>query len=247
MAVPATISLTEAQCFEVLGDFITAMLPAEVEVEQGQVNRVPQPIGPNFVIMSPLRRTRLGTNETTYSDTVFTASITGDELDVTAVAFPSGPGIAPGMQITDGVYPNLVAPSTAVVEQTGGAPGGVGTYTVAPAQSVASETMYADQRADLAETEFVVQVDVYGPMAGDNAQVISTTFRSEVASAFFEGANPAVSPLTADEPTQAAFNDAESQYENRWTLQVRLQVNPVVGTPQQVFTSAEVALVDVTP
>lgn len=245
MTVPATIGLTEATCFQVLGDFLTSVLPAGVEVDQGQVNRVPAPAGTNYVMMFQLRRTRLGTNETAYADNDFTGSIAGTVLTVSAVTALTGPGIQPGMQVVDGAYPNVVAANTVVLSQTSGTPGGIGTYEVSPTQTVGSETMYASQRQDLEETEFVVQVDVYGPAAGDNAQLVSTLLRSEVATSFFAAANPAVSPLHADEPRQLPLIDGERQFEQRYSIEVHLQVNPVVGTPQQVFTKATVDLVDV--
>jgi hypothetical protein len=249
MSVPASLSLTESQCFTVLGDFITAVLPSGVDVEQGQVNRVPSSAGPNYVIMSPLRRRRLGTNETSYADNVFEASIAGTVMTVSATTYLVGPGIQAGMQIVDGNWPNTVAANTAVVAQLTGSPlGGVGTYAVNNSQTVASETMYTDQRQDLQETELVVQVDVYGLQggpAGDYAQTLSTLLRSEVATEFFRAENPAVSPLHADDPRQLAFVDGESQYEERWTLDVHLQVNGVVGVPQQFATVATVTPVDV--
>jgi len=249
MPVPASINLTESQCFQVLGDFITAVLPPGVDVEQGQVNRVPSSAGPNYVIMSPLRRRRLGTNETSYVDNVFTGSVTGTVLTVSATEYLGPSGIQAGMQIVDGNWPNTVATNTVIVAQLTGSPtGGVGTYTISPSQTIASETMYADQRQDLQETEFVVQIDVYGLQggpAGDSAQTLSTLLRSEVATEFFHAENPAVSPLHADDPRQLAFVDGESQYEERWTLDVHLQVNPVTGVAQQFATVATVTPVDV--
>ena len=74
MTVP-TLSLTEAQAMTALRTFLLGALPAGTEVIRGEVNRVPEPIGPNFIVMWPLRQERLETNETAYYDNVLTGSI----------------------------------------------------------------------------------------------------------------------------------------------------------------------------
>jgi hypothetical protein len=64
----ATIDLTETQTIKALGDFLTTVLPAGTAVVRGQVNRVPEVKGPDFVVMTPILRERLATNTDTYSD-----------------------------------------------------------------------------------------------------------------------------------------------------------------------------------
>lgn len=62
--VAYVIDATEDVLMQVLGDFLTAILG--IEVSQGQLNRVPEPRGPNFIIMTPSRRVILAT--TTHSE-----------------------------------------------------------------------------------------------------------------------------------------------------------------------------------
>lgn len=66
-----TPSITDVQIFTALGDFLTSIVPAGVEVIRGQDNRVPMPRGegvglrvtqPNFVTMTATSYTRLETN-----------------------------------------------------------------------------------------------------------------------------------------------------------------------------------------
>lgn len=57
-----SIDLTESQIFAALRAFILSCVPADWEVVKGQVNRVPTPAGPNYVVMWPLRRERIETN-----------------------------------------------------------------------------------------------------------------------------------------------------------------------------------------
>jgi hypothetical protein len=51
--------------------------------------------------------------------------------------------------------------------------------------------------------------------------------------------------LHADEAKQIPFVNAEDQYEDRWIVEVDLQVNAVVTAPQEFADAARVGLVDV--
>jgi hypothetical protein len=55
-------SITEAQMFTALGNFLTSILGSGVDVLQGQLNRVAEPSKPDFVVMWGLNRPRLATN-----------------------------------------------------------------------------------------------------------------------------------------------------------------------------------------
>jgi hypothetical protein len=63
-----TVSLTDFQTFAALRSFLLAILPPETAVVKAQVNRVPEPIGSNFVVMTPLLRERLETNVNGFVD-----------------------------------------------------------------------------------------------------------------------------------------------------------------------------------
>lgn len=79
-------------------------------------------------------------------------------------------------------------------------------------------------------TQFSIQLDVYGPAAGDNAQIISTLLRDEYATAFMA---PTCQPLYASDPDQMPLINGEDQYQQRWRMTAELQANPVVTVPQQ--------------
>ena len=81
--------------------------------------------------------------------------------------------------------------------------------------------------------QMAAQVDVYGPNSGNFAQIISALFRDEYAVSRFAAMSPAISPLYADDPRQLAFSDGEQQYENRWSIDVEMQVDETVTVPQQ--------------
>ena len=223
-----TATPTEANVFTALGGFLVAVLPAGTPVIQGQVNRVAEPASPDFVIMWPLSRPRISTNVDSYVDAVFTGSIAGTLMTITAV----NPAFTGQIGIGSRVFGVGVAANT-VVSALGSGHGGLGTYTVAPSQSVGSETLATGTEAMLQATEIVVQVDVHGPNGAGNAQTISTTFRDDFAVQQFKAAGFDVTPLYSDDPRQLPFLNAENAWEDRWTVDVHMQANISLSVPMQ--------------
>ncbi|QIP09037.1 phage neck terminator protein [Bradyrhizobium symbiodeficiens] len=104
-----------------------------------------------------------------------------------------------------------------------------------------------DTIATTQSTDIVVQMDVHNDdtlVSSDNAQIISTMFRDDYATTFFEG-YPGISPLFADEPRLLPFVNAESQYEPRYTVEVHLQADQAVSVPAQSATSVELDITNV--
>lgn len=62
-----TLDLTEADIITALGNFLVSIVPNGVAVFRGQDNRVPEPAGTDFVVMTPTLRERLGTNVDTWA------------------------------------------------------------------------------------------------------------------------------------------------------------------------------------
>lgn len=240
----ATNSITQDQIFTALRAFLLDVLPAGIPVVQAQENYVPEPQVKDFVLMTPLRQERLSYNGTTYRDNVFTGAIVGTDLTVSAVAQTEGAGIQSGMLLTDGTWPFTVAANTTVISQTSGSPGGVGAYVVTPSQTLPSERLFAGQRSDLVPTRFVVQLDVHGPSSGVNVKTVEALFYSAFASDFFATNGYPVEVLETGSAVQLTFVDAEDQFEERWTLDVHLEIDPVLGTPIQFFDQAHVGVVE---
>ena len=220
-----TLNLTESQILTVLRAFLLDVLPAGAAVVKAQVNRVPEPAGADFVVMTPLLRSRISTNEDTFNDAAFTGSIAGTVLTVTAVEFGSIIVGAPvyGAGVTAGTY----------VAALGTGTGGVGTYTVSTAQTVAPRVLYAGTMAARQATMVTVQLDVHGPASADNVQRITTLFRDNYACQFFTDLEPALQPLYADDGKQIPFLNGEAQIEYRWVIDAVMQANPVVTVPQR--------------
>jgi len=100
----------------------------------------------------------------------------------------------------------------------------------------------AQQKTIMQSSECVVQVNIHGSANASN--LLATLFRDEFATDFFE-AYPNISPLYAEDPRQAPFNNAEQQIEDDWTIDFHLQVNLSVSLPQQSATELEVELYNV--
>jgi hypothetical protein len=235
-AVPV-LSLTQAQALTAFRSFLMGTLLPNVQVVRAQDNRVPEPLQGDFVVMTPIRQTRLSTNETTYADNVVIGSIIGTTLTVTTV-LKGGP-IAVGNLILDTT--GDIASGT-VVTAFGTGTGGVGAYTVSKSQTLTSEDLYLGQRLDLVPTELTVQLDIHGPSSADNTKVIEGLFRSEYSVDVMGAINANVVPLYCDEARQMPFINAEQQYEWRWTMDACMQISPVISTPQQFLDAIDVTL-----
>lgn len=94
-------------------------------------------------------------------------------------------------------------------------------------------------------TQYDIQLDVHGPNSGDNIQVISTLFRDEYATSYFDQQAIDAQALYTSDPHQAPFVNAESQWESRWVITLSLQANIVVQVPQEFADSLVVGIIDV--
>lgn len=238
-----TISVTQAAVFGALGQFLTAILPHTVEVVRGLVNRVPEPGSGDFVMMIPLRRERIETNTDSWNDQSWLGGISQTLMTVTEIlAGKVQIGAAPSANVT-------LAPNTTVQSQISGPAGGIGEYQVAPAQNVAAGTIFqAGGGTYLQPTLVTFQLEVHGPNSADNAQIISTMMRDGYAVDFFaglEGTGGLVVPCNADDPRQLAFSNDQQQVEERWIVEVILQVNASNVVPQQFADAVKVTPVSV--
>lgn len=224
------LSLTEEQTFSALRSFLLACLPAGIEVIQAQTNRVPEPAGSEFVLMTKSMRERISTNKDSYVDAVFTGSIaivspTSTVLTITNVGFGA---LATGRTLLG----ENIAANTVILAQLTGTPGGIGTYSVSIPQTVTSQKIAAGVMNSLQPVKFTAQLDIHGEFSADNAHIISTLFRDEYGVELFKASGFDVTPLYAGEARQLPFNNSEQQVETRWTMDVVMQCNPIVTVPQ---------------
>ena len=233
-----SISPTQADIFTVLGDFLTDILG--IPVQQGQVNRTAEPNPGDYCVMWPLRLPRLATNIDDSVDAVFTGSIAGTVMTIAAV----DPDFTGQITVGSNIFGVDVALNT-IVTSLGTGHGGVGTYNVSPTQTITSRTLAAGTTSLLQKAECVIQIDVHGPNSMNNAQIISTAFRDDYAVQFFAALDSTISPLYTDAPLQIPFINAEKAFENRWVIELHLQIDQTVVVPMQFFDAAVVGLIEV--
>jgi hypothetical protein len=248
----ASINTTESQALTALRFFLTGILPTGTPIIRGLVNRTPEPSNTDFVVMTPLFQERLATNFDGYVTCFFSGSISGTTLTVSSIT--SG-----GLSIGSTIFGAGVTTGT-YITALGTGTGGIGTYTVNNAQSVSREGMQAGSKTVVQSTEITIQLDVHGPSSADNTQIITTLFRDEYGvNAFMQSSGIGIAaigtmtiggaeivPLYTSDPRQMAFINAEQQAEERWMVDVVMQVNPIVGVSQEFAVSlGPVGLIDV--
>lgn len=229
--MPVSISPTESQINAAFRTYLLNILPSGTEVVLGEQNRVSEPVGPDFLVFTPLFRTRLGTNWDTYLDLTYTGSISGSTLTITAAPSTGG-----ALQVGSPVYgPSIIIGTTITALGTGA--GGVGTYTISTSQNVASGMIASGDTQFVQPTQITVQVDVHGPNSSDNAQVISTLFRDAYTFDALGGNAGIICPLYADDPKEVPFMNAEQQFETRWIVTALFQANQTVTVTGQQFAT----------
>lgn len=235
--MPAALSLSEDVILAALRTFLLGILPPGTEVVRAQANRVPEPEGDNFVVMTPVLRQRLSTNVVSTSEAHVTGSIAGTVMTVSEILLGE---LGPGQALAgDGI-----APYSSIVGILSGTPGAE-EYRITPSQTVSAGSIYAGGRSAVMATQITVQLDVHGPVSADNAQIIATLFRDGYGCEAMAASGFEIAPLYAGEPHQTPFINAEQQFEDRWVIDAVLQANPVVTTPQQFAGAAVVGLISV--
>lgn len=87
-------------------------------------------------------------------------------------------------------------------------------------------------------SQVTVQLDIHGPASFNTAQTIAALSRDEYATEALE--NTVIEPLFVTDPRQAPFMNGENQYENRWTMDLALQICATVSTSQDFMVTVDV-------
>lgn len=251
--MPVTVSPTMD---EVLAAFRTVLLgwfDPSVEVVKGQVNRVPSPKAANYVVMTPILMPRIATNLDEFFDCFFTASLSPiantvtSTMTVTTIPAAGSPNFPGTIKVGNTVWGTGIAANTTILSQASGTPGGIGTYIVSNAQTVASENMAAGYETLTQSTNLLLQLDVHGPASGQNAVTLSTLLRDDAGVQAFEALNLPylISPLYADDPKQIPFANDQQQVEYRWVVEARAQVDFTLTLPLQFATELVAGLINV--
>ena len=103
----------------------------------------------------------------------------------------------------------------------------------------------AGARTIVQPTRIVINLDLHGPAAGENAQRITTLFNDAWGPQWFREHYPEVSPLHLTDAHQLRFINGQEQYELRYQMEAHIQVNPAVSTPQDFADSIAPTLIEV--
>jgi hypothetical protein len=94
----------------------------------------------------------------------------------------------------------------------------------------------------LTPTALTVQLDVYGPASGENAQIVLGLLRDGYAVYAMRVAGSPIVPLYTSDLRQVPLLNAEAQYEDRWSVDATFQFNPVVTTTQDFADQLDIEL-----
>jgi len=98
-------------------------------------------------------------------------------------------------------------------------------------------------------TKVKMQIDFYGPKSESWATMVSTLARDTYGCDYFKQnwghSSQPPQPLYTGEPFQGALVNGEEQYEDRWTLKLFLQYNPVTTTLMQFAEALAVVPINV--
>lgn len=102
-----------------------------------------------------------------------------------------------------------------------------------------------DDEEDIARSTAVhFQLDVYGEMAGDTAQVITNLLRDAWGVDFLDPHN--IAPLYATDPVSMPLISGEMQYVQRRVISIALHANLIVTVPAEFADNLITTLVEVT-
>jgi hypothetical protein len=93
--------------------------------------------------------------------------------------------------------------------------------------------------------DVVIQMDVHGPLSADNATLIQTLSRSMIFSETVAAITTDIAVLYADDPRQSPFDNAENQFEMRWTIDLHVQANSLIVITQDFFDTATAGVINV--
>ena len=150
---------------------------------------------------------------------LYVASITVDKVIEALGAFVQP--FAPGAPVIRGQQNRVAMPVTGFVELTELLQ--VDLETPVATSALAQVDLAGPKRID-------IQMDFYGPSAGDWCTAVKGVYRSCYAYSLFPDG---IKPLYCSDGNQSPLDNGEEQYELRWIITASLQYNPVVSMPQQ--------------
>lgn len=208
---------------------------------QGQQNYIPEPKPQDFIVMWPIGGERLSFNIDYDYDNSVIGSITDNVLSVNDVFGY----ITPGLYLYNTNLPvNGVKVLSQLSPKQGEAPlNGAGTYQLAKTPNQFNQKFWCGAHSVMTPQEYIVQCDVHGPNSGYNVRTLSTLWRDDSSGTLARQLGAYIAPFYADGPRQMPFIDGGQNYEQRWTVDLHMQINPVVNVTQQFADQLQIETV----
>lgn len=92
-------------------------------------------------------------------------------------------------------------------------------------------------------TELAVQANIFGTGSGDAVHRVHSLWRDMYTTEYMANVGDYLAPLYATDPRQLGFVTAENQYSDGWSVDLHMQVNFLVTTPQQFASTVTVPVV----
>ncbi len=108
-----------------------------------------------------------------------------------------------------------------------------------------TDTWTATTKSIERRTQFTIQVDCYGALSAERCQTIATLLRDSYAVNQFALSGYDMAPLYAGDAHQMPLMDGEDQFEQRWTFDAVLQINPTITIATETADALTVGLIDV--
>lgn len=89
-------------------------------------------------------------------------------------------------------------------------------------------------------TQIAIQVSVFGTGSGDAIHRVHSMWRDLYTTDYMENDGDFVIPLYSTDPRQLGFVTAEDQYADGWSVDLHMQVNFQITTPQQFADTVKV-------
>lgn len=87
--------------------------------------------------------------------------------------------------------------------------------------------------------EVSIQLDIYGAGGAERAIAVETAFRSSLMYELLTARDSRVIPLYSETAVQASMINSESQWQERYIVMLRLQINMTLTAPQDYFNRVE--------
>ncbi|WP_182356665.1 phage neck terminator protein [Komagataeibacter europaeus] len=95
------------------------------------------------------------------------------------------------------------------------------------------------------QVRITMQISLFGPASSNQMQLVTALWRDMNAADYFRSQSVPIAPLTTSTTRQLGFITGEKQYEDCWAVDLSMQVNLTVTTPQQFANSIPVTLIEV--